>query len=70
MVLFLFQFFWLVVVVACKVDVISETYKLTKLPEGYVVHLKYVLEELEGVDSLISCAICCNIKMLCLCFAF
>lgn len=58
------------VVVACKVEVITKNYKLTELPEGYVVHPKYVLEESKGVDSLIRCAIRCNIEMLCKSFVF
>ena len=35
------------------------------MSEGYVVHPKYVIKESDGAISLISCAIWCDIEIIC-----
>ena len=56
---------FLVAAIACNGEVFTEHFRLTTMPKGYVVHPKYVIKESNIVVSLISCAIWCDIEMLC-----
>ena len=57
--------FSLGIAVGCHGQVVFETFRLTKIPDGHVAHPKYVLVEHAGVDSKIACAARCSIKLLC-----
>ena len=56
---------FLVHVISCSGEVIKDNYRLEKMPDGYAVHPKYVLNEHVVDNSNIECASYCSIVLLC-----